>query len=165
MAGGAGLAPVAPGTAGAAVTLPVFVLLSPLSPMLFALTVVALLFLGVWAANGAEAHFGRKDDGRIVIDEVVGQLVTFAPLQALPLVGGRVFSDAFASQGLSASNAFVLVTGFVLFRLFDIWKPGAVRWAERRFPGGLGVMLDDVVAGALAAGLLAAGLWLLSETA
>ncbi|MDH3685195.1 MAG: phosphatidylglycerophosphatase A, partial [Myxococcales bacterium] len=51
-----------------------------------------------------------------------------------------------------------VVTGFVLFRVFDIWKPGPVRWAERRFPGGLGVMLDDIVAGVLGAGVLALAL-------
>ncbi len=50
---------------------------------------------------------------------------------------------------------FEVVTGFVLFRLFDVWKPGAVRWAERRFEGGLGVMADDLVAGLYAALCLA----------
>lgn len=102
----------------------------------------ALLALGIWAADGAESVLGRKDDGRIVIDEIVGQLLSFAPLLALPL-GSR-------------TNSWALVTGFVAFRLFDIWKPGPVRWAERRFSGGLGVMLDDVVAGVFAAAVLAA---------
>ncbi len=86
--------------------------------------------------------FGRADDGRIVIDEVVGQLLALAPLLALPLV--------------ERTNWRALVTGFVAFRVLDIWKPGPVRWAERRFSGGTGVMMDDVVAGALAALALAA---------
>jgi phosphatidylglycerophosphatase A len=103
---------------------------------------VALTCLGIWAADGAETAFGREDDGRIVIDEVVGQLLTLAPL--LP---------AGAARSLPW-----LVTGFVAFRVFDIWKPGPVRWAERRFRGGVGVMMDDVVAGALAAVVLAAAL-------
>jgi phosphatidylglycerophosphatase A len=54
------------------------------------------------------------------------------------------------------------VTGFVLFRCFDIWKPGPVRWAERRFEGGAGVMMDDLVAGILAAAVLAAALVVIS---
>ncbi len=122
-AGGAGYAPVAPGTFGSAVGVALYALLSVLSPLLFTLTVTTLLFIGIWAADGAERVFGKKDDGRIVIDEVVGQLIALTPL---------------------------LVAGFLLFRLFDIWKPGPVGWAERRFAGGVGVMLDDVVAGALA---------------
>ena len=88
--------------------------------------------------------FGCKDDGRIVIDEVVGQLLTLAPL----LVAGAEHSLPW------------LVTGFVAFRVFDIWKPGPVRWAERRFRGGVGVMMDDVVAGVLGAGVLGAALGL-----
>ncbi len=138
-AGGVGFAPLAPGTFGSALAVPIFVLLSPLATPLLALTWLALLGLGVWAADGAEAAFGREDDGRIVIDEVVGQLLTFAPLLALP----------------GPASGAALVTGFVVFRVLDVWKPGPVRWAERRFRGGMGVMMDDVVAGALGAGALA----------
>jgi phosphatidylglycerophosphatase A len=68
---------------------------------------------------------------------VVGQLVALAPL--------LVFAGPAATRSLPLLGA-----GFLLFRLFDIWKPGPVGWAERRFAGGAGVMLDDVVAGALA---------------
>ena len=98
--------------------------------------------LGIWAAGEAQRAFGREDDSRIVIDEVAGQLLALAPLLALPA----------ASRG----NFFAVVTGFVAFRLFDIWKPGPVGAAEMRFTGGLGVMADDLVAGALAAAALAA---------
>jgi phosphatidylglycerophosphatase A len=105
---------------------------------LFALSWAALLALGVWAADRAEVIYG-KDAGRIVIDEVLGQLLTLAPL----LVLGRASPAA-------------LVTGFVTFRVLDIWKPGPVGWAERRFEGGLGVVADDVVAGGLGALLMAA---------
>jgi phosphatidylglycerophosphatase A len=107
---------------------------------------VALFFLGIWSADAAERVFGRKDDRRIVIDEVGGQLVTLVPLLVLG-----------SSRSLSA-----LVTGFVLFRCFDIWKPGPVRWAERRFAGGVGVMMDDLVAGILAAVVLGAAVAVLS---
>lgn len=107
------------------------------------MSVVAIAFLGVWAADVAERVYGRKDDGRIVIDEVAGQLVALAPLVVL---GGR-------------SSLALIVTGFVVFRLFDIWKPGPARWAERHYEGGAGVVLDDIVAGvfaALAVGAIAA---------
>jgi phosphatidylglycerophosphatase A len=148
-AGGVGFLPGAPGSFGAALAVAIFVLLSPLGLAPLALGWVGLLFLGAWAAERAETAFGREDDGRIVIDEVVGQLLALVPLLAV----GR------GSAGLPVSMAaFVgwLVTGFVLFRCFDIAKPGPVRWAERRFRGGVGVMMDDVVAGALAAVVLAA---------
>jgi phosphatidylglycerophosphatase A len=137
-AAGAGLAPVAPGTAGAAVGVVLCIPLAGLGPWLYALAVLGLLSLGVRAADAAERWYGGKDDGRIVIDEVVGQLVALAPL-ALPGIGWSWPA---------------VVTGFVAFRVFDVWKPGPVRRAER-LAGGAGVMLDDVVAGAFAAPVVA----------
>jgi len=145
-AGGAGFLPVAPGTWGSALAIAIFVLFSPVGLWQFGLTLVALFFLGIWAADGAERVFGRKDDRRIVIDEVGGQLVALVPLLVLG-----------SSRSLAA-----LVTGFVLFRCFDIWKPGPVRWAERRFAGGVGVMMDDLVAGILAAVVLGVAVAVLS---
>jgi phosphatidylglycerophosphatase A len=145
-AGGAGFLPIAPGTWGSALAVAIFVLFSPVGLWQFGLTLVALFFLGIWAADAAERVFEQKDDRRIVIDEVGGQLVALMPLLVLG-----------SSRSLSA-----LVTGFVLFRCFDIWKPGPVRWAERRFTGGVGVMMDDLVAGLLAAVLLGAAVWVLS---
>ena len=141
---GAGRAPIAPGTAGSAVGVLVYLPLASLGLTLYGVTVLGLIFLGIWAADVAERVFERKDDGRIVIDEIVGQLLTLAPLVILaPRVDLR--SPAW------------LVTGFVLFRWLDIWKPGPARWAEQNFRGGAGVVLDDVVAGLLAAVLLGAG--------
>jgi phosphatidylglycerophosphatase A len=137
-AGGLGYAPIAPGTFGSALGVALFVILSALHPLLFALTTATLLALGTWAADRAEILFGQKDDRRIVIDEVVGQLIALAPLLC--------FADRAGVSSLALLGA-----GFLLFRLFDIWKPGPIGWAERRFKGGAGVMLDDVVAGALAA--------------
>jgi phosphatidylglycerophosphatase A len=141
-AGGAGLAPVAPGTAGAAVGVVLHLPLAALGPWLYALAVLALLSLGLRAAEAAERFFCRKDDGRIVIDEVVGQLLALAPL-ALPGLG---------------TGWLPVVTGFVAFRVFDVWKPAPVRRAER-LGGGAGVMLDDVVAGALATPAVAGAAW------
>jgi len=146
-AGGAGYLPVAPGTWGSAAALPLFALLAWLPEGLYAVAVAGLLMLGLWAAEEAGHHWGTEDDSRIVADEVVGQLVALAPLLALR---GR-------GAGFLAWAALV-VTGFVAFRVFDIWKPAPARWAERRFPGGAGVMLDDVAAGVLGAGATALAL-------
>ncbi len=82
--------------------------------------------LGVWAAGHAERFFDRIDPGEVVIDEVVGQIITFL---ARPDAPGKY-----------------LLAGFILFRIFDVVKPFPVRRAER-LPGGWGIMLDDVVAG------------------
>jgi phosphatidylglycerophosphatase A len=134
------LAPVAPGTAGAAVGVALFWPLSALPPALFALTLVGTVGLGIWAADLAEREWDRKDDGRIVIDEIAGQLVALSPLLFL----GRSHSLPW------------LVTGFVAFRVFDVWKPGPVRWLEQNLRGGAGVVMDDIAAGAFAAAVLAA---------
>ena len=138
-AGGVGFLPWAPGTWGSALAIPIFVLLSPLPVWLFALTVAALVALGAWSADGAEAHFGRADDGRIVIDEVAGQLIALGPLLG-PLLEPTPIG---------------VVTAFVLFRVLDVWKPWPIRWIDREAKGGWGVMLDDVMAGAIAALVLA----------
>jgi phosphatidylglycerophosphatase A len=95
---------------------------------------VVLFVLGVWAAGEAETYFGRTDPGQVVMDEVVGQMLT---LLLLPHAGWRW-----------------LVGGFVLFRLFDIVKPIPARQAER-IPRGWGIMLDDVVAGLYGMAVLA----------
>jgi phosphatidylglycerophosphatase A len=145
-AGGAGYAPVAPGTFGSAVGVALFWPLAALGTAGVLLAAAALLAAGIWAADETERHYGRKDDGRIVIDEVVGQLLTLAPLIGFG----------------AARSPLWLVTGFVAFRLLDIWKPGPARWMERRLPGGAGVMMDDVVAGLLGGVLMAGLLWGLS---
>ena len=136
-AGGAGLAPVAPGTFGSLVGVGVFALIAPLGPLAVALVALLVTAAGVWAAGEAEQIFARKDDGRIAIDEVAGQLVALWPLSLLS--PERVHAPL------------PLALGFLAFRAFDIAKPGPVRWAERRFTGGRGVVFDDLVAGAGAA--------------
>ena len=128
---------MAPGTFGSAVGVLLYPALAGLGPWLYLLAALALLSLGIWAAEEAERVYGRKDDGRIVIDEVVGQLLTLAPLALLGHPAGIGW----------------LVTGFVAFRCLDVWKPGPARRAER-FAGGAGVMLDDVVAGLFGAALI-----------
>ena len=126
--GGSGYSPVASGTVGSAVGLAVWALVGGLEPLGFAAVCAGVIALGIWAAGRAEKIFGGHDDGRITIDEVAGMLVSLASLPFRPEVAG---------------------VGFLLFRLFDIWKPFPARAAER-LPGGLGVMADDLVAGAYA---------------
>lgn len=117
--------------------------LAALSLPLYGVTVIGITALGIWAADEAERLFARKDDGRIVVDEIAGQLITLAPLLWL----GRSHEWPW------------IVTGFVVFRVFDVWKPGPVRAAERNLPGGAGVVLDDVVAGLLSALTLWGLIW------
>jgi len=123
---GLGYSPVAPGTVGTLAGIPAFYLLAPLPAPLFALTWVGLLFLSFWAAGVAGRIYGVVDDGRIVIDELVGYLATVAFLP---------FSWTTA------------VLGFLLFRFFDITKIPPARWFDRKLKNGYGVVLDDVVAG------------------
>ena len=120
-----------------------FAVLSRLSPMLYLLTSIAVVFLGIWAAEEFSRQAGTHDDGRIVIDEVVGQLLALVPLVLLARSG----------------SVALVVTGFVLFRVFDVWKPGPVRWLERNLSGGAGVVMDDVLAGLIAAAALGALAW------
>ncbi|HEX7113173.1 MAG TPA: phosphatidylglycerophosphatase A [Mizugakiibacter sp.] len=128
---GSGLAPVAQGTAGSlAALLPWWFLLRELPWPLYA-GVLALAFaLGVWACGVAGARLGVDDHRALVWDEFVGQW--------LALIA--------APAGLAW-----MLAGFALFRLFDVWKPWPIRWFDRRVKGGLGVMLDDLLAGAAAA--------------
>ena len=136
-AAGAGFAPVAPGTFGALVGVGVFALVAPLGALAVTLAAVLVTVAGVWAAGEAERIFAQQDDGRIAIDEVAGQLVALWPLSMLAPPESRL-------------APLPLAIGFLAFRAFDIAKPGPVRWAERHFTGGRGVVFDDLVAGACA---------------
>ena len=130
--GGVGYFPIAPGTAGSTVGLVLVLGLAraPLAPLwlssLLALLTIGIFFLGVWSAGAAERHFGRVDPSPVVIDEVMGQLLTFL---ARPDASWKW-----------------LLAGFLLFRIFDIIKPFPASQAER-LPGGWGIMADDFVAG------------------
>jgi phosphatidylglycerophosphatase A len=127
-----GYAPVAPGTVASAVTVVAVGLLKPTVASLALASVIAIVG-GIVAAQGAErALGGAKDPGAIVIDEVAGMLVTVLLTPPTPLV---------------------LAVGFVLFRIFDVVKVFPADRAER-LPGGLGVMLDDVISGLYGLGVL-----------
>jgi phosphatidylglycerophosphatase A len=127
---GSGYAPLVPGTFGSAAGLALFAcaLLAGLGTPGLLIGTVAITAVGVWASDRAEHIFERRDDGRIVIDEVAGMWVSLLLLPA---------------------SVEVALTGFVLFRLFDILKPPPAR-AMESLPGGLGVMADDLVAGVYA---------------
>ncbi|MGH8192348.1 MAG: phosphatidylglycerophosphatase A family protein [Rhodanobacteraceae bacterium] len=124
---GAGLSPKAPGTAGSAVALlPWWFLLRGLAPGWYVLVLVVGFALGVWACEVSGRRLGVHDHGALVWDEVIGMWLTLF---------------------VAPPEWWWMVVGFVLFRLFDIWKPWPVRVADRRVHGGFGVMLDDVLAG------------------
>jgi len=123
---GLGYSPRAPGTFGTLAGIPVFYLLAAMPPGLFALTLLALFFLACWAAGEAGRIYGVVDDSRIVIDELVGYLVTVAFLP------------------FSWTTAWL---AFAWFRLFDISKLQPAAWFDRNCKNGYGVVLDDVVAG------------------
>jgi len=157
---GVGYLPLAPGTWGSIVGVGVYLLWQKLWLRFFlalgdgsgifigyqalwnALTLVMLVsvtLIGIWAASQTESLSGRKDPGIVVIDEVAGQLIT---LSIIP--------------HFAYSEWPVILTGFLLFRLFDIWKPYPIRRLET-LRSGLGIMADDVVAGMYAATLLSFG--------
>ena len=129
---GSGLAPVAPGTfgtVGALVCFLPFATMAATRPVLYAITVVGLIVIAVWCSEAGEAHYKRHDVGNIVIDEFAGFFVTMF---------------------LVPSNVRTLALAFVLFRIFDIVKVPPARQIDKGWPGGWGVVMDDVVSGVYA---------------
>jgi phosphatidylglycerophosphatase A len=136
---GAGFFPWGPGTAGSLVALGIASLLQVYfgqGRMTLLLLTLILFLPAVWAAGRTAAWLGKEDPGIVVIDEVLGQWLTLA--------------------GATALNSKSLVAGFILFRLFDVWKP----WPVRRFedlPAGWGIVADDLAAGIYGALILYIG--------
>jgi phosphatidylglycerophosphatase A len=138
---GVGLLRPAPGTWGSLAALPVAWALCTLGgPWALIAALVLAIFAGVWATTAEIARGGEPDPAEIVIDEVAGQWIAL-----LPVVIGAAHVGAEVSRLWPG-----WVAAFLLFRLFDIWKPGPIGWADRK-PGTSGVMLDDVFAGLAAA--------------
>lgn len=135
---GAGLSPLAPGTVGSAVALLPYPWLRELPLWGYLTFVLAVFVLGIWASRVLVARLRIEDPGCIVVDEFVGQWLALA---FVPL--GWIW----------------ILVGFLLFRLFDVAKPWPVSWADRNVGGGFGVMLDDALAGLLAAAALAGLAW------
>jgi len=136
---GSGLSPIAPGTAGTLIAIPLFLLLAWLVTWpIFVVVTIAMFVLGCWLCEKTSQHLGVHDHGGIVWDEIVGYFISMFPV----VYAGFAWDWAFVGW---------LGLGFVLFRLFDILKPFPISLIDRQVKGGFGIMIDDVVAGVDAA--------------
>jgi len=123
---GSGASPIAPGTAGTVVAIPLYLLMQSLPLTFYVLGVGVVTVLGVWLCSVTARDFGVHDHSGIVWDEVAGYLVTM----------------------IAAPPGWLWIgVGFVLFRIFDVLKPWPIRRVDEEVHGGLGIMLDDVLAG------------------
>ncbi len=136
---GSGLSPIIPGTMGTLASLPFYLLLAHLSLPLYGLVVIASCTIGVKICQVTSDDMGVHDHGSIVWDEFAGMWIT---MLVVPMFGLAVFDWKW------------LATGFVLFRFFDMVKPWPIGWLDKRVHGGLGIMLDDIVAGVMAGAAL-----------
>lgn len=143
---GVGYLPLAPGTWGSVIGVLIFWLLAGAARgsinvvlAVQSTAIVIITFMGIWAASRVERLMGLKDPGRVVVDEVAGQMISLLPLSWL---------------ARSNSIAWIIVS-FTLFRFFDIVKPYPARKCEA-LHGGLGIMADDLVAGVYGALVTAA---------
>ena len=122
---GLGLMPFMPGTWGTLAALPIYFLICNLHWGLYLLITALAFIVGVLVSNVVTRDLGVQDYKGIVWDEVVGYLLTMF---------------------LAPPGIVWMLLGFVLFRIFDIWKPQPIRWVDKKIEGGLGIMLDDVLA-------------------
>jgi phosphatidylglycerophosphatase A len=128
---GSGLIKKAPGTFGTLVAIPFFLFLQFLSQPLIYLFIITIFFIGIYVADKTSRALAMKDPSCIVIDEIVGFLIL------LVLVGHLT------GAGISITKIdFILA--FILFRIFDIWKPFPIDLLEEKFKGGFGIMIDDI---------------------
>jgi phosphatidylglycerophosphatase A len=123
---GSGLAPKAPGTFGTLAAIPLFLLLSLLTPIMYLLAVVVVSIVGIYICGKAAEDVGVHDHPAIVWDEFAGYFITMI---MVPISWQSI------------------AVGFVLFRLFDILKPWPISFIDKKISGGLGIMLDDILAG------------------
>lgn len=130
---GSGLSPWAPGTMGTLAAIPVFLLMSGLSLLPYLIITILLFAVGIWICGESSRLLGVHDHSGIVWDEIVGFLVTMVAVPA---------------------QWVWILAGFLLFRLFDIWKPWPIRLLDQHVHGGFGIMVDDLVAGIFAAVIL-----------
>jgi phosphatidylglycerophosphatase A len=121
-----GYLPKAPGTWGSLLALPIHLALVQLPRDFYFMSLGGILLLAVWTAGSAEKILDRADPAEVTIDEIAGMLITFIGAPNHPLAW---------------------LAGFALFRFFDILKPWPVNFFDQRFHGGLGIVLDDVMAG------------------
>ena len=130
---GSGLSPIAPGTVGTLMAVPLYLLMVRLPWIYYILLLLVAIAVGIWLCGESARLLGVHDHGGIVWDEFVGFWITmlFIPSEWL-----------------------WIVLGFVLFRLFDVWKPWPIRFIDKQVHGGLGIMLDDILAGLFALAVL-----------
>jgi len=126
---GVGYLPLAPGTFGSLVGVGIFWLLVRVNPLVIVVAILAVTFAGIWAGSRIEQLSGRKDPGKVVVDEVAGQMIALLPL------------TLFARW-----STFTVIVSFILFRFFDIVKPYPANRLQD-LDGGMGIMFDDLVAG------------------
>lgn len=139
---GSGAAARAPGTWGSLAAIPVWLGFMWVPPVVYWLIVVLAFLAGVWLCGKTASDLKVHDHGGIVWDEFVGMWIVL---------------------GLLPTNVVGVLMAFALFRLFDIVKPWPISWLDRHMPGGLGIMVDDVVAGLMAmASLFAIDRWLMA---
>ncbi|WP_257275791.1 phosphatidylglycerophosphatase A [Endozoicomonas sp. SESOKO4] len=126
---GSGLSPVAPGTFGTVAAIPFYLMFQYLPLWNYFLVLVVSIVLGIWLCGKTSKDLGVHDHPGIVWDEFVGYWITM----------------------LAAPSGWEWVlAGFILFRIFDIWKPWPIGWLDKKVHGGLGIMIDDIVAGIFA---------------
>lgn len=122
---GAGLVPKLPGTAGTVVGVVLFIPLQYLAWQYYLAVTLFMFVTGIWLCGRTADHLGVHDHPAIVWDEIVGYLI---------------------SMCLAPPGWIWLLAGFLFFRLFDIWKPWPIRWLDKQVRGGLGIMVDDLLA-------------------
>lgn len=130
---GVGLLPIAPGTWGTLAALPIYFILIKFSLTTYIIVTVLLNILGIWLCGVTNRDFGTDDHPAAVWDEIAAFLIV---LIAIP------------------PTWYFILMGFILFRIFDIWKPWPISWIDQSIHGGLGVVLDDVVAALVSLGIL-----------
>ena len=123
---GLGYLPIAPGTWGTLLALPIHYLISQLPPQYYFTAIAVIIVVAILSAGGAEKIMDKPDPGIVVIDEIAGMLITMIGIPASPVAW---------------------IMAFVLFRIFDILKPFPVNFLDQRFHGGIGIVLDDLMAG------------------
>ena len=126
---GTGLYKKAPGTLGTLVAIPFFLAINKADIYLQLLFAVMVFFLGIWSSNVTSKSLKLKDPSCIVIDEIAAFLLLLI---------------------LINPNTYQLIYVFILFRIFDIWKPYPILWLEKKYSGGFGIMIDDIAAALMA---------------
>lgn len=122
---GSGLSPILPGTFGTLAAIPLYLLIKDLPWLLYLLITIIAFVYGIYICNMVSKDLGEHDYPGIVWDEIVGYFITMF---------------------LAPKTASWMLLGFLLFRIFDIWKPQPIRYFDKHVQGGIGIMLDDVIA-------------------